>query len=297
MTVDHITQSLARLPEVLKGKTNVTAILTALIRPFQDLEDVFQDLLLLRGVLTATGQALTNIGNLVGEPRNGNTDDDYRRHIRARIFTNRSSGTISELIRIARLVIYDTDAHIHLEKQQVGVVVLQIHPHSGAGLSATMADIAINFLREAVSADGRIILESGTEADVDTFTLDTLLASQAFPTDEASDLLDLDPLCANLDTVVVSTISGPSSGRTIQLVADGSGAGSLTDGLAAVFHFQSGVTTVANFDDAMSISAYIIPEIPGTGSNVLSAGDVLAATALTGGVTQIAGGSFIDARE
>lgn len=97
--------------------------------------------------------------------------------------------------------------------------------------------------------------------------------------------LDLDPLCANADTVLTTTDLAGGATVTIQLTADGVGAGSLTRvGNAFTFHFASGVTTVANFETAVNAlagaDALIDVLTPGTGASILAAGDVLVATPL-----------------
>lgn len=47
------------------------------------------------------------------------------------------------------------------------------------------------------------------------------------------------------------------NGNTLELVADGTGAGTFEDGAAAVFHYESGVTTVADLIVAAATSDYI----------------------------------------
>ena len=51
----------------------------------------------------ATGVWLDLLGRVVGEPRDGRGDIDYRRGIRVRVLVNRSNGRIEELAKIARL--------------------------------------------------------------------------------------------------------------------------------------------------------------------------------------------------
>lgn len=108
--------------------------------------------------------------------------------------------------------------------------------------------------------------------------------------------LDLAPLTANIETVIRAADAG-ANGNTFRLalVADGSGAGSFTNsGTDYTFHFQSGVTTVANWEAAVAGSgAFAVYAGDGTGGN-LAAGDAFALTALTGGLD---GGSLAQARD
>jgi hypothetical protein len=58
-------------------------------------------------VSTAIGVQLDLLGRIVGEPRNGRTDDQYRIWIQAKIRVNRSSGTIEDLIDIFSILTGD----------------------------------------------------------------------------------------------------------------------------------------------------------------------------------------------
>jgi hypothetical protein len=54
---------------------------------------------------TAEGAQLDNLGDIVGEPRKGRADDLYRIWIRARIAVNRGNGKVSDVLKVARLVV------------------------------------------------------------------------------------------------------------------------------------------------------------------------------------------------
>lgn len=65
----------------------------------------------------------------------------------------------------------------------------------------------------------------------------------------------------------------PGSGGnnyTISFAADGTGTGTFNDGTASVFHYQTGVTTVANFCSAIASSTYIVSLIQGCSSGTIS---------------------------
>jgi hypothetical protein len=377
VTVDHVAIALSRLSHQFQGKTKIEAFLRALAGPANDLETSSQQLLLLRSVFTATGQALTDIGTLVGQPRNGVTDDElYRRYVLAKIATNRSRGTTEDMINIARLVLQDDDATIRVSNQGIAAFTLLV---DDIQLDGDVADILIKFLRGAASAGVRPILEysvsephlnfkfaggmsttrasysvvvngadeylhfeavelgssgnsikfrivdSGalsltesvhaTEGRVVEITVDlgvttiasveTLIRKSArwiriktltssagtvdfevtytalsggvngngagFPRLARKQLNESDAT-TNVDTLVRSRIAG-ENGQTISFVADGAGAGTLTDGINAVFHYQSGVTTVANFQTALRTSNYLTTYLSGTLAAVLTAAD------------------------
>lgn len=103
--------------------------------------------------------------------------------------------------------------------------------------------------------------------------------------DEGIATLALDPLTANITTVLRATSRGAGGEAiTLAFVGDGSGVGSLVrTGNAFVFHFQAGTTTVANFEAAvaaLSGAARLIEvQTPGASGTLATPGDVFAATA------------------
>ena len=90
---NHREQAIARLPFDLRNAPRLVAIASALLAPLQPIEDALWQLHTERNLDTATGVTLEEIGGLVGEPPSGLDEDTYRRRIRARIRTNRSSGS------------------------------------------------------------------------------------------------------------------------------------------------------------------------------------------------------------
>ncbi len=98
--------------------------------------------------------------------------------------------------------------------------------------------------------------------------------------------LDMDAaMTTNIDTVIRSVGPG-GTGITIATVADGTGAGSFTRvGSALTFHYETLVTTVADFEAAVAAlegdDALIEVKTTGTAADVLTApGDTAGATAL-----------------
>lgn len=94
------------------------------------------------------------------------------------------------------------------------------------------------------------------------------------------------PGAATFNTVIEAVNEGPAGNLiTLATVADGTGAGSLTEsGTAVTFHYQSGVTTVGNFETAVAGSTLIKVKTTGTGANVLNdPADTFSATNLSAG--------------
>jgi hypothetical protein len=143
--------------------TKVEEFLTALLTPFQALEDGIQQCIVGRRIDTAVGVQLDELGKLVGRPREGITDDEmYRRFVRAQIATNNSDGRTEDLITITRLVVYDDAATYRVRNYGAACVHVQI---LNVAVEWELAARLIRLLRAAVSAGVRVVLEFSLSAD------------------------------------------------------------------------------------------------------------------------------------
>ena len=148
---DHAGKMLARLGEEFR-KPRIQATLSAEAAQYQAIEDVYWQLLSEFGIETAVGWALDVLGRIVGEPRQGATDADYRLRVRARIRVNRSDGTIEDVIEVVRLLIGSVllpSATIKLTEYYPAAFVLRI---TGLVISATQALIYSSFIKQARGA-------------------------------------------------------------------------------------------------------------------------------------------------
>lgn len=219
--VDHVAAALARLPQQFRGKPKIEALLTALVTPCASLEDALWQLLVERGVDSAIGAQLDQLGGVVGQERGGLSDADYRRYIRARIAANRSRGNFEDLIRVANLVINDDAATIETVTQN-GTVVVRLR---GVLATDSLAGVVLSFLQDSVSGGIRVVLESFLVADSDTFFTDNMrtlagahvIGQSALATNEpavwggwpSSGTVEIDS-GGNLETIAFSTMDGPS---------------------------------------------------------------------------------------
>lgn len=210
--IDHVAAALARLPEQFKSKTKIVQLLTALATPAAAIEDAFWQLLVERGVDSAIGVQLDQLGVVVGQERGGLSHSDYRRFIRARIAANRSRGNFEDLIRVANLVINDDTATIETETQN-GTVVVRLR---AILVTDSLAGIVLSFLQDAVSGGIRVVLESYLVVESDSFTTDAMrtlagahvIGQTSLATNEpaswggwpASGSVEID-LAANLETI------------------------------------------------------------------------------------------------
>ncbi len=150
-------------------ENNIKKLLRVLIAPMQDIETALQQLIA-RTVDNATGINLDVFGRIVGQPRGGLLDDDYRRLIRARIVANRSSGEIESLLAVAALVLNDDDAYLHIKYVSNATLVLRVED---VIVSADVAGLMMRMLRDAVAAGVRLILEWGESSPSMMFRYDS----------------------------------------------------------------------------------------------------------------------------
>ncbi len=97
-TTDHVTEALAHLITQFKGKPKIASFLTSFVNQIQDFEDAAFGVLLDRWIDSAIGLQLDGVGAIVGEEREGRTDEPYRVAIKSRIQINFSSGTPEDVL-------------------------------------------------------------------------------------------------------------------------------------------------------------------------------------------------------
>lgn len=117
---------------------NIRAWLAVLLQPFQDLEDATWDVLTQRFLASAPMQSLpeTNVvfdavGELVGEPRNGMSDYDYKSLIYLKIAVNRSTGAAPNWSRFGQILLQTAGGPVGYWGDQSGILF-------------TVSDMALN---------------------------------------------------------------------------------------------------------------------------------------------------------
>lgn len=101
----HADDGVALLLAQFKDKPRLEALLRSYLDQVQEIEDALWQLFALRWIDTAEEQQLDDIGELVGQPRNGALDAAYRVYLKARIRVNYSDGRIEQLIGILSLLV------------------------------------------------------------------------------------------------------------------------------------------------------------------------------------------------
>jgi len=155
---DHVAAALNREPSYFRGSSNTEAILTALLSPFQDLENAFWQILEETTLSHAIGAQLDAIGILLNEPRAGYADDVYRRRLKALVRVLRSFGRVRDILKVTRLLI-DLGGVIRLTQSPPATVTVKILELAVEDL---LHEILTSFLRNTASAGVRLIVESPT---------------------------------------------------------------------------------------------------------------------------------------
>lgn len=122
----HADRGAARQLAKLTGKPRLEAMLRSWLDTVQELEDVVFAMRSMMLVSEATGWWLERLGKLVGQPREGRTDDVYRVWIAARTLVNRSSGTAPQLIAIVEALTPDGTA-VYVEDQYPAAMVVHAY--------------------------------------------------------------------------------------------------------------------------------------------------------------------------
>lgn len=167
--LDHAGQAVALLTDEGREVQTLVELLRDVGGSVQAIEDAFWQLYTERSLDDATGAQLDNLGTLVGQPRNGYGDADYRTHLRARVKANRSSGNPDAILEILRLVV---PAPTTLDLDELYPAAFRVTA-GVSNLSATLVSILVDFIRAARAGGvAHVFHYMGGTTDGTTFTLD-----------------------------------------------------------------------------------------------------------------------------
>lgn len=164
---DHCADGTARIIEQYKRKPRIAAILCALLDEVQAAEDGLWELYTRRGVDSAFGAQLDVLGLIVGRPRGGMEDEDYRAWLKAQIRANRSAGSASDILAVL-LLIFGADADYEIREWWPATFTVTVHDELTISPRVLLA-----ILQQAKSAGVRLVLEYTTEDPAETFTFAT----------------------------------------------------------------------------------------------------------------------------
>lgn len=98
--LDHAVRALALLPSEFDQAVQLRALITAFAEVAQVIEDDTWACIEDRMLDTAEGAQLDQYGRVLGQPRDGLADEDYRALLGVRILANRSNGQADVILRV-----------------------------------------------------------------------------------------------------------------------------------------------------------------------------------------------------
>lgn len=122
MALDYATIAQGRLTGQFESSPKLRALVAAMVSTLATLEATADDLKAKRWIDTAEGAQLDGCGAIVGEARQGRTDEQYRLAIKYRIFANTSQGTPSDLIKGIKFLTSPSDCQ-YLEMYPAGAML------------------------------------------------------------------------------------------------------------------------------------------------------------------------------
>jgi hypothetical protein len=96
-SLDHQAEAAANVLSQYPDSVRLLAFLDAFVDQAQSLEELSQDILVMRSVYTAEGVQLDTLGDIVGLERGELSDDAYRIFILGKIYANRADGEIQQI--------------------------------------------------------------------------------------------------------------------------------------------------------------------------------------------------------
>jgi len=109
--VDHVGRAAENMISQYHDKANINAVLASYADQCQKAEDMMWDVADSHLLDSATGNRLDTVGKIVGQPRKGSGDDQYRLYIRARIRVNRSNGKVEDMAALMQILLEGYESH------------------------------------------------------------------------------------------------------------------------------------------------------------------------------------------
>lgn len=100
--LNHVGQGLERLTSVFSESENLKIFLSAFLKQLEEIEESLIHLSKQKDLTTITGVWLDYIGYIIGRPRGGMVDEEYRQALQLKISINKSDGTppaVSEIVK------------------------------------------------------------------------------------------------------------------------------------------------------------------------------------------------------
>jgi hypothetical protein len=139
--LDYVTIGQGRLTNQFSDKPLIRGVVNAMLSPLTDVENLADQVQTQRWIDTAIGVQLDGCGYIVGEPRIGRNDDDYRTAILFRIFVNTSNATPEDLIKGLRLLTTPDDIQ-YIEQYPATAILFTDGPTIPAGIQPIIQSLA-----------------------------------------------------------------------------------------------------------------------------------------------------------
>lgn len=140
-SINYVTIGQGRLTNEFTEKPLINAIVKAMLTPIQESEDVASQLRSDRWISTAVGKQLDGCGYIVGETRQGRSDDTYRTAILFRVFVNISNATPEDLIHGLRYLTSPDDIQ-YIEQFPATAMLFSDGPNIQDNIQSVMQDLA-----------------------------------------------------------------------------------------------------------------------------------------------------------
>lgn len=188
----HSEDAKKRLLFQYQGKANIEGLLDSLGgQQIQDLENILFDISTRLDIDNSEGIQLDNIGKIVGQSRNGQSDLTYKLFLKAKAGRNVSEGDIERVLSIWKIITGGTIV------QLVEQFPASIELFSDVPIPGELEVDAFNLMQDVVAA-GVSILSAiispenafGFEGSTNTLGFDTLISEGANTSTSANKLID-----------------------------------------------------------------------------------------------------------
>lgn len=174
--LNHVEQALALLPSQFTDSAKLRALITALVARCQEIEDDAWACIEDRMLDTAEGAQLDQYGRVLGQPRDGLADEDYRALLGIRILANRSNGQADVILRVVAGLLGADRLVYGVEYRQQGTAEYRLQwEASDAATGADRLALVVKILDEITPAG---VLYTAVEGVSPAFRFDT--ADQGF---------------------------------------------------------------------------------------------------------------------
>lgn len=139
--MDYVAIGQGRLTNYFSEKPKLRGVVKAMLQRFNDIEVLAEEVRTQRWIDTAVGVQLDGVGYIVGEPRLGRNDDDYRTAILFKIFVNTSNATPEDLIRGLRFLTQPDDIQ-YIEQYPATAMLYTNGPNVPSNIQEIMQGLA-----------------------------------------------------------------------------------------------------------------------------------------------------------